>query len=422
MSEDKLSQNDIDALIAKMRGGGATPAPPKDDNTAICEQLGISKLEFKGLGKLFEISINASSEVLQTITQKEITVDSIGEIKLAGRREISALIEPPFISTKVDYTVGLRGLELFLIKQQDMNDLMKLQFESMGYFPDDDNEEFILSASQEVMNQMLGNTAAKLGAALDILVDISTPDATVITGQDDNKEIEALKEDSTSYVYTTFKLNIGGQITGDLIKVLDADFIEELTGIMNNSTFLDEWRGEFEEEKKDNNATNNEIDGEEIEDEDSFSHSIHVLEDDIPQNQQIPQQIPQYTNSYESYSDLSPSAGYTKPTSIVNGDDTHVTKYVLPQLEQKINPNIQTASTNRIKSVEVELTVELGRTKMKVKDILELDKGSIIELNRLAGEHVDLYANGTLISKGEVVVIKDNFAFRVLNIIDQDYR
>lgn len=402
MSEDKLSQNDIDALIAKMTG-----AAPSDAKKGINEELGISDIELKGIKKLFELSINASSEVLMSITQKDIKVVSIEEIKLAGRKEISQLIEPPFISTKVDYTIGLRGLELLLIKQSDMNKLMNLQFQAMGmeFSAMDGDDEFMLSASQELMNQMLGNTAAKVGEALNILVDISTPNAQIISGEDGNSEIKELKEDSQSYIYTTFKLNIDGQISGDLIKVLDTDFIHELIELMNKSTFLDEYK----EDTSNNDLT--------IHSDDLLEMSDHSVSIDTPM--EIQTQEPAISNIS---SGLELSDNYEKPKNIIDGQDVAVSKFQLPHLDSASIPNRIQGTTNRIKDVEVDLSVELGRTKMKVRDILELDKGSIIELDRLAGEHVDLYANGTLISKGEVVVIKDNFAFRVLNIIDKDYR
>lgn len=403
MSDDKLSQNDIDALIAKMTG--ANPAnKPKE----IHDQLGISEIELKGIKKLFEVSINASSEVLMSITQKDIKVDSIGEVKLAGRKELSKLIEPPFISTKVDYTVGLRGLELLLIKQSDMNKLMHLQFQAMGFDPPEGDDEFILSASQELMNQMLGNTAAKVGEVLNILVDISTPNAQIIS---EDSEIVDLKEDSESYIYTTFRLNIDGQISGDLIKVLDTDFKDELIGLMNKTTFLDEWK----ETDVENTLT--------IHNDDNISD----LEESVDETSNIEP----VASISESYSEMDMQFGgsismegqnYQKPRNIVEGSDVQVSKFQLPQLSHSPLMQHQQGTTNRIKDVEIDLTVELGRTKMRVKEILELDKGSIIELNRLAGEHVDLYANGTLICKGEVVVIKDNFAFRVLNIIDKEYR
>lgn len=70
-----------------------------------------------------------------------------------------------------------------------------------------------------------------------------------------------------------------------------------------------------------------------------------------------------------------------------------------------------------VMDVTLNLTVELGKTELSIKDILELTRGSVIELDRVAGEPVDLMANGKLIAKGEVVVIEDNFGLRITSII-----
>ena len=72
--------------------------------------------------------------------------------------------------------------------------------------------------------------------------------------------------------------------------------------------------------------------------------------------------------------------------------------------------------------IKLQLTVELGRTEMPIKKILELTRGSIIELDKVAGEPVELYASGKMIAKGEVVVIEDNFGLRIISIVSPDDR
>jgi len=72
---------------------------------------------------------------------------------------------------------------------------------------------------------------------------------------------------------------------------------------------------------------------------------------------------------------------------------------------------------NRVRDIPLEVTVELGRTRLLIRDILDLSPGSIIELDKLAGEPVDLFANGMLVARGEVIVIDDNFGVRVTEII-----
>lgn len=75
-----------------------------------------------------------------------------------------------------------------------------------------------------------------------------------------------------------------------------------------------------------------------------------------------------------------------------------------------------------VMDVKLTLTVELGRTEVPIKKVLELTRGSVIELDKIAGEPVELYANGKLIAKGEVVVIEDNFGLRITSIISLDNR
>lgn len=76
----------------------------------------------------------------------------------------------------------------------------------------------------------------------------------------------------------------------------------------------------------------------------------------------------------------------------------------------------------RVQDIPLEITVELGRTKLLIRDILELETGAIIELEKMAGEPVDLLANGLLVARGEVVVIEDNFGVRITEIITQAER
>ena len=89
-------------------------------------------------------------------------------------------------------------------------------------------------------------------------------------------------------------------------------------------------------------------------------------------------------------------------------------------LDQVAGP--QNQNLNILLDVKLQLTVELGRTELPIKKVLELTKGSIVTLNKAAGEPVELYANGKLIAYGEVVVIEDNFGLRITSITDPEER
>ena len=85
----------------------------------------------------------------------------------------------------------------------------------------------------------------------------------------------------------------------------------------------------------------------------------------------------------------------------------------LDQVQGPVNQNL-----NILLDVKLQLTVELGKTELPIKKVLELTKGSIVTLNKAAGAPVELYANGKLIAYGEVVVIEDNFGLRITHITD----
>lgn len=89
----------------------------------------------------------------------------------------------------------------------------------------------------------------------------------------------------------------------------------------------------------------------------------------------------------------------------------------MSQVQGEINKNLEI-----LMDIKLQLTVELGRTELPIKKVLELTRGSIIELEKVAGEPVELYANGKLVAHGEVVVIEDNFGLRITSITEPEDR
>jgi len=101
----------------------------------------------------------------------------------------------------------------------------------------------------------------------------------------------------------------------------------------------------------------------------------------------------------------------------VNVQQAEFTTFEPPKMTESEARNL-----NMLLDIPLQVTVELGRTKHSVREILQLTSGSIIELNRLAGEPVDILVNNRLIAKGEVVVIDENFGVRITDIISQTER
>ncbi len=112
--------------------------------------------------------------------------------------------------------------------------------------------------------------------------------------------------------------------------------------------------------------------------------------------------------------------------------DSQVTPKVKPQMGQKVDfPEFEESNKKGfffdekleyLKDLSVNVYIELGRTKMQIKDILELERGYVIELEKMASEPVDVYVNNKKIAEGEVVVIDKHFGIRITNLIEPQER
>ena len=116
-----------------------------------------------------------------------------------------------------------------------------------------------------------------------------------------------------------------------------------------------------------------------------------------------------------------PSGGHAAEAASADASVPSVMPVDLPSFGTSTNgagaSGPETGGFSRVRDIPLEVTVELGRTRLLIRDILDLGAGSIIELDKIAGEPVDLFANGLLVARGEVVVIDDNFGVRVTEII-----
>jgi len=93
--------------------------------------------------------------------------------------------------------------------------------------------------------------------------------------------------------------------------------------------------------------------------------------------------------------------------------------------EESITEKVESTGANNLRvleNIDVKLTVEVGNTEIKIRDLLRLNEGSVVELDRLAGEPLDILANGTMIAKGEVVMVGERFGIRLTEVVDPEER
>ena len=93
--------------------------------------------------------------------------------------------------------------------------------------------------------------------------------------------------------------------------------------------------------------------------------------------------------------------------------------------EESLTEKVESTGANNLRvleNIDVKLTVEVGNTEIKIRDLLRLNEGSVVELDRLAGEPLDILANGTMIAKGEVVMVGERFGIRLTEVVDPEER
>ena len=408
MSDEMLSQEEIEALLRGETLEDRLP-PETNKNEAHNELISVddylSPMEQDALGEVGNISFGSSATALSALLgQKvDITTPSLGMI---NRNKLEEEFPHPYVAIQVKYTVGLVGMNLLVIRQSDAAIIADLMLGGDGLNPKPELGEIQLSAVQEAMNQMMGSAATSMSTVFNQKVDISPPTIDLMNiSQNEGKDNIP---DDDLLVKISFRLRIGELIDSNLMQLLPLNFSKKIVKSL---------LGESDEEL-----------------------APTVAPQAPPQPEARPQPTPppppmqQQQAIYEQpYMNQAPQQQMhaQQPAAPVYQQPTHQMPPQQPVDVQQAQfasfeaPNItqsEARNLNMLLDIPLQVAVELGRTKRSVKEILELSGGSIIELDKLAGEPVDILVNNRLIAKGEVVVIDENFGVRITDILSKTDR
>jgi flagellar motor switch protein FliN len=262
--------------------------------------------------------------------------------------------------------------------------------------------ELQLSAVQEAMNQMMGSAATSMSTVFSKKIDISPPSIDMLDMSHSNG-VENLPLDDI-LVKISFRLKIGELIDSTIMQLVPVQFGKDLVGELL--------------------SPQSEVVAPTME-----RSSSHVDDEMLMQNQHNTDHRVVQNTTYQPTQQVQ-QPEYNQPVS--NSGPQHLGGFQAKQPE--IQPAVfsefesihlqeaESRNLNMLLDIPLQVTVELGRTKRSIKEILELSAGSIIELDKLAGEPVDVLVNGKLIAQGEVVVIEENFGVRITDIISQSDR
>lgn len=372
-----LSQEEINALL----GGMGEDSGSDSSDTSSPEGIEpLSGEEKDAIGEISNISMGTAATTLSTLLNQRVNITT-PNVSIANWNDISESYDRPCVFIQISYIEGLDGNNILIIRENDVKIITDLMMGGTG--TDVENTELTelhLSAICEAMNQMMGSAATSISSVLEKKVDISPPTASLID-LDGSIDEEGLGDFlKGQFVKVSFRLEIGTLIDSELMQLYPIDFAKELYSKFMSSSETDQSAPAPQP---------------------APAPVAPVAPQPMPA---APQPVPMPVQEY--------APAPMQPVQPVN-----VAPAQFQTFDNSINPLMQQENMGLIMDVPLEVTVELGRTNKTIKEILDFSPGTIIELNKLAGEAIDLLVNGKYVAKGEVVVIEDNFGIRITEIV-----
>ena len=376
------------------------------------ENIEFSSYEIDAVGEILNISMGSSATAVSELLNAKvwITTPTVSVVKV---EELNYDNLEPAICVKIVYVEGLTGLNMMVLKQNDVQLILnQLLGNPLVIDPDFQFDELNISAVSEIMNQMMGASATALSDLLGMTVDISVPMPYIIENTRFGDLCEM--EPDETVVAVTFNLNVDGVMNSEFMSVLSLDLAKTLSGKMINKFQTPEEEEAAPAAPAASAAAPAPGPAPAAAAQAAMPQQMPMMGDVSQMPQQMPmyQMPPQgaygYPNQYAAY------GAYPPPPPPVNIQNAQLHQF--DAMDFGI-PADQKDNLKLLMGVPLEISVEIGTAKRKVKDILEFTQGTIIELERQAGAPVDIVVNGNLIARGDVVVIDDNFAVRITEIV-----
>jgi len=398
----------------------------------------LSGLEVDTIGEILNISMGSAATAISTLLDKQVMI-STPNVVVRGFSSLDYAELEPSMLVKINYVEGISGCNVMIFKQNDMQVILSLLMGS----DDEPTEDFVfdelaISAACEVMNQMMGASATALADFLGLSINISTPEAITVDSDDAYRQAVDVAE-GDEIVSVSFRLMIDGVMDSNFASVLTIDLARDIIRLV---------MGEQERAM------------ESIEPQTRPQPAVPAVTPSPAPEAPVPIVAPVAQPAYASppapQADMPPAyapppATYTQQPPMQQAPEVYGAYpppaayappyYAPPQDMMYQQPaaarqpvNVQTpqfpafapgmtqnpatnSNMDLLMRVSLDVSVEIGKTKRKIKDILDFGQGTVIELNKQAGAPVDIVVNGCLLARGDVVVIDDNFGVRVTEIV-----
>lgn len=428
-----LSQEEINALLNGMNTDTDSATDTSADTTTSekvnngnsdnsANEEFLTDIEKDTVGEISNISMGTAATTLSSLVNQKVNI-SIPVVTYATWDDLVKSYDRPCVFLQIQYKEGLDGNNILILKENDVKIIADLMMGGDGTNTDGELTELHLSAICEAMNQMMGSASTSLSSMLNMKIDISPPTASLVDLNDNLDQNEISDFLSKGFVKNAFKLTIGDLVDSEIMQLFPVEFAKNLCRRFENGS---------------------DVETASLPEEPVSEHVIQQNKPQVQQPQQTQQQTQQTMQQSMSGQQMTPppvnmnQAGYGMPTGYPMGVMGTMPGYngvpyqqMQPQMMQEVNVQpaqfqafsndlaavTQKENINLIMDVPLEVTVELGRTTKSIKEILEFAPGTIIELDKIAGEPIDVLVNGKYVAKGEVVVIEESFGIRVTEII-----
>lgn len=394
-----LSQEEINALLNNDSASGSG------------DEL-LTDAEKDAIGEIANISMGTAATTLFSLVNRRVEI-STPVVSFSNWDDIVNDYERPCVFIKIGYTQGLNGSNILVLKEKDVKVITDLMMGGDGTNISGEIGELHLSAISEAMNQMMGSSATSLSSMLNRTIDISPPVAEVVDLKNTLDEGEIDNFLANEFVKISFRMEIGDLVDSEIMQLYPPDFVKDMCKGVTENMELDSQNVKEETPAANTAATatapqqpaDNNMDNQNAMNQNMMNQNMSNP-NMMNQNMMNPNMMnPNMMNQN--------MMGQNNMGQSVNVQPAQFTPFgAMP------NPAYQPENIDLIMDVPLEVTVELGRTKKSISEILDFGPGKIIELNKLAGEPVDVLVNGKFVAKGEVVVIEESFGVRITEIIN----
>ncbi|CAH1211133.1 MULTISPECIES: flagellar motor switch phosphatase FliY [Paenibacillus] len=408
-SKDYLSQEEIDALLRQSESMNSSEPLPKTVDDFLTD------LEQDALGEIGNITFGSAATALSTLLGLKVDITT-PKVSIISRSQFETAFPKPHVAVHVNYVDGFEGINSLVIKKRDAQVIADLMLGGEGNPADEELNEIHISAVQEAMNQMMGSSATSMSTIFNRFVNISPPGIDILN-MESGEGVNSLPDDET-LIQVSFRLMIGDLIDSTLMQLLPVHFaksmVEMLIGGAQESTAGAPVQSDPLPASAPAPAAQ----------EPAAPAPQPATPPQMPPQQPMPDygygQAPMGMPPQQPYP-MQPQQPYGTPQHYggMPNRNVNVQPVQFANLQNGAYGQVDENNLNLLMDIPLKVTVELGRTQKQIKDILELSQGSIIELDKLAGEPVDILVNNKLIAKGEVVVIDENFGVRVTDIVSQ---